>query len=197
LAMVDKMLKVPGFDSQYLALQILSTMVDSEKLSKSSARAVATRLLQDDPTEQNSVGSQIIRRIIDNKNNEENKKKTRGVFDDDDDDEEDSLTLRNMCLNILAKSLRAYNNRTTAVIVPDCIRHCELQLRRVLLRDLEDAERYPNTALLSARCMEYFVTINDDDLEPFDIAEQVGEERHVELFRQAKRLKMMKGPPLH
>merc|ERR1711865_1241515 len=45
-AMVSKMLHLPGFDSQYLALQILSSSVDAEKLSSSMARAVATKLLR-------------------------------------------------------------------------------------------------------------------------------------------------------
>merc|ERR1711865_468802 len=45
-AMVSKMLHLPGFDSQYLALQILSSSVDAEKLSSSMARTVATKLLR-------------------------------------------------------------------------------------------------------------------------------------------------------
>jgi len=185
LAMVGNMMKVMGFDSQYLALQILSSLVDSEKLSSSTARAVSTQLLQPE----NEVGTQIFRRIIDNDNNNNKRNSTEEKKDDENDDDEDSMILRNMSLTILAKALGSYNGS-----VPDCIIRYE-PLRRTLLRDLMDAERHPNIALFSAKCLEYFATaIPDDDPsnlycynEAFEIAQRVGAKHHTDLFRQAQK----------
>lgn len=196
LAMVAKMMKLSGFDSQYLGLQTLSPLVDSEKLSSTTARAVATKLMQPD----NEVGVKVFHYIANNTNRRKSstliggkKKKSRGIFDDDDDDDDDHadyMILRNMCLNILANSLRAYGT------VPDSLLQRE-PLRRALLQDLMNAEKHPNTALLSATCMEQFAqadhtniisTTNTADLyEAFKIAQQVGEERHANLMRQARK----------
>ena len=199
LAMVAKMMHLEGFDSQYLGLQTLSPLVDSEKLSLSTARAVATKLLQPE----NEVGVKVVTYITNNTNCRKStnidgkKKKACGIFDDDDDendDDTDYMILRNMCLNILANSLRAYGT------VPDSfIRSCT----RALVHDLINAEKHPNTALLSAKCMEYFaqaghtttITTNNnnnnnntaDVYEAFKIALKVGEERHVNLMRQARK----------
>jgi len=187
LSMVAKMMKLPGFDSQYLGLQTLSSLVDSDKLSLSTARAVATKLLQPE----NEVGIKVFNYIVYNRPNsngknkieiEAKKQESNGVFDDDDDD--DSMILRNMCLNILANSLRAYGT------VPDLVLH--EPLRHALLQDLKNAEKHPNTALLSAKCMENFAQVDHDhntaDLcEAFEIAQKVGEARHANLMRQAQK----------
>jgi len=189
LAMVAKMMKIPGFDSQYLGLQTLTPLVDSDKLSLSTAQAVATKLLQP----QNEVGIKVFRYIVNNRANGNNnnevegkKRKSRGVFDDDDDDDDDAMILRNMCLNILANSLRAYGK------VPDFL--LREPLRPALLQDLKDAEKHPNTALLSAKCLEYFAQVDhnhDHDtkelFKAFEIARKVGEARHANLMRQAQK----------
>jgi len=188
LAMVAKMMKLPGFDSQYLGLQTLTPLVDSDKLSLSTAQGVATKLLQPE----NEVGIKVFRYIVHNQANGNNKnevegekRKARGVFDDDDDDD-DAMILRNMCLNILANSLRAYGK------VPDFL--LREPLRPALLQDLKDAEKHPNTALLSAKCLEYFAqgdhNHNHDTtelVEAFEIAQKVGEARHANLMRQARK----------
>jgi len=180
LAMVAKMMKLPGFDSQYLGLQTLSPLVDSERLSLSTARAVATSLFQ----QESEVGKKVFDYIINTNNNKKTTPTTRGVFDDDDeddDDDDDSMILRNMCLNILANATRAYGK------VPKFLRE---PLRPALLQDLHDAEKHPNTALLSAKCMEYFVQEDHDTTElskAFKVAHKAGEARHANLMRQAQK----------
>jgi len=189
LAMVAKMMKLPGFDSQYLGLQILSPLVNSDKLSLSTARAVATKLFQPD----NEVGIKVFKCIVNNNNNNRckgKKRKSRGVFDDDEDDDDDdehddSMILRNMCLNILAYSLRAYDD--TKQEIPLFLRE---SLRPTLLQDLQDANKHPNTALLSAKSLQYFVNVDHDTTElydAFDHAKQVGESKHSNLMKQAQK----------
>jgi len=187
LAMVAKMMKLPGFDSQYLGLQILSPLVNSDKLSLSTARAVATKLFQPD----NEVGIKVFKCIVNNNNNrcKGKKRKSRGVFDDeddeDDDEHDDSMILRNMCLNILANSLRAYDD--TKQEIPLFLRE---SLRPTLLQDLQDANKHPNTALLSAKSLQYFVNVDHDTTElydAFDHAKQVGESKHSNLMKQAQK----------
>merc|ERR1712183_1110898 len=93
-----------------------------------------------------------------------------------------------MCLNILSNSLRACGT------VPDSLTLRE-PLRRALLQDLKNAEKHPNSALLSAKCMEHFTKqVNSlhkldraDLCEAFEIAQKVGEERHANLMRQAQK----------
>jgi hypothetical protein len=192
LAMVAKMMKLPGFDSQYLGLQTLSPLVDSDRLSLSTARAVATKLFQPD----NEVGIKVFQCIVNNNNSNNRggckgkKRKSRGVFDDEDDDDDDddnndSMILRNMCLNILANSLRAYDG--TKQEIPLFLREL---LRPALLQDLQDADKHPNTALLSAKSLQYFVKVDHDTTElydAFDHAKQVGESKHSNLMIQAQK----------
>lgn len=186
LAMVAKIMKNPGFDSQYLGLQTLSPLVDSERLSLSTARAVAASLFQ----QESVVGKKVFDYITNNNKGSTTTTTTtaRGVFDDDDDDDDDSsMILRNMCLNILANAIRAYGKVPKFLTEP---------LRPALLQDLYDAEKHPNTALLSAKCMEYFVhhhqgDHHDTDItelsKAFEVAHKAGEARHANLMHQAKK----------
>jgi hypothetical protein len=187
LAMVAKMMKLPGFDSQYLGLQTLSPLVDSDKLSLSTARAVATKLFQPD----NEVGIKVFKCIVNrcNNNSKGKKRKSRGVFDDDEDDDDDcnddSMILRNMCLNILANSLKAYESKHEEI--PLFLRE---SLRPALLQDLIDADKHPNTALLSAKSLQYFVKVDHDTTELYDAfqtAMKVGESKHSNLMIQAQK----------
>mmetsp|Transcript_27435 Transcript_27435/g.45370 ORF Transcript_27435/g.45370 Transcript_27435/m.45370 type:complete len:393 (-) Transcript_27435:163-1341(-) len=160
LAMVSKMLSLPGFDSQYLGLQTLSSLVDPEKLSLSTARAIATKLLRSD----SEVGLKVFGHIVSRK-----------------PEDESAMTLRNMSLNILANAMKACG------VVPEFLRE---PLRPVLLDDLREAEKHPNTAVLSARCMEYFIRGDTDTMElneAFEIAREVGEARHANLMKQAEK----------
>lgn len=180
LAMVANMMKLPGFDSQYLGLQTLSPLVDSERLNISTARAVATSLFQRD----SEVGKKVLDYIIKNKNNKTiASSRKRGVFDDeeDEDEQESSMTLRNMCLNILANATRANEK------IPEYLRET---LRPILLQDLYAAEKHPNTALSAANCLKYFIAGDHDTTElaeAFQVALGVGEARHANLMHQARK----------
>ena len=160
LAMVLKMLSFSGFDAQYLGLQTLSSLVDSERMSLATARAVSTELLKED----SEVGTKVFGYIMTNKNNDES-----------------ALTLRVMSLQILADAMKASG------IVPEFVRK---PLRPVLLQDLKDAESHPRSALMAARCLEFFIRGDNDTMElneAFEHAREVGEARHASLMHQAER----------
>lgn len=174
LAMVTKMMKVPGFDSQHLGLQMLQPLVTSERLSLSTARAVSESLFEQDCY----VGQKVFDYVA--KNNKIRNMKTKvGVFDDDDEDE--FIILRNASLGILANAIIVHGK------VPEHIRDT---LRPALLRDLHDADNHPNTAFLAAKCLEYFIEEDDCNTElkvAFQIALKVGETKHANLMHQAKK----------
>lgn len=95
--------------------------------------------------------------------------------------EEAYMGLRILALGILANAMRASS------IVPEAIREA---LRPVLLKDLTEAEKYPNAALVAARCMEFFIRGDHDTIElneAFEVARKVGEARHANLMQQADR----------
>jgi hypothetical protein len=166
LAVVDKMLNFPGFDSQYLGLQTLSSLVNPEKLSLTTARAVSTVLLQPD----SEVGQKVFKCIV-----------SRPKREQQDDDESSNMALRNLSLTILSNAMRASGK------VPEFLRQ---PLRPVLLEDLRDAQHHPNTALLSATCLEYFIRGDHDTVElneALEVALQVGEARSANLLAQTQK----------
>ena len=159
LVMIKKMLDYSGFDAQYVGMQMLSPLVDSDRMSLSTARAVSTELLKAD----SEVGAKVFTYIV--------KRST----------DESQMTLRAISLQILADSMRASS------IVPEYVR---APLRPVLLAYLKDAEAHPRTALLAARCLEFFIRGDQDTMElneAFEHAREVGEARHAGLMRQAER----------
>lgn len=178
LEMVAKMMRLPGFDSQYLGLQMLSPLVTAERLSPSMARAVASSLLNDD----SEVGLKVLNYIIKDINTTGKKETTPDVFEDDDEDEGDDenfMILRNLSLGIIANALKAHRR------VPE---HLRSALRPVLLRDLWAAEKHPNTALFSAYCSEFFIEEDDGELnKALEFAKMVGEDRHAKLWRQTQK----------
>ncbi|KAG7359865.1 hypothetical protein IV203_034963 [Nitzschia inconspicua] len=163
LDMVAKMLNLPGFDSQYLGLQTLSSLVNPEKLSLSTARAVSTNLLRSD----SMVGLKIFGYIV-----------SRPPQQQDGS----AIMLRNMSLSILANAMRACGT------VPEFLRE---PVRPVLLHDLKDAQAHPHTAWLAATCMEYFIRGDQHDAielnNALEVAKEVGEARHVNLLAQANK----------
>jgi len=177
LAMVAKMMTIPGFDSQYLGLQMISPLVDPKRLSLRTAKAVASRLFEQDC----EVGKKLFDYVIKNDNKARSRTKTSGVFDDDEDDDDDSSKiLRNTSLSIIANAAKVYGK------VPEILREA---LRPALLRDLHDAEDHPNTALWAAMCLEHFIEEDHDNTElsrAFEIARRAGEARHSNLMHQAR-----------
>lgn len=175
LGMVTKIMKLSGFDSQNLGLQMLSPLVDSERLSLSTARAVATTLFE----QESEVGDKVFDYVV--KNSNRPRTRGHGAFDDDEDDDDSVKILRNASLCILSNAIKAYGK------VPEYLRD---SLRPALLRDLRDAEDHPNTAFLSAKCLEYFIAEDHYKTElnnAFEFARQVGEARHANLMHQAQK----------
>lgn len=178
-SVVEKMMQLSGFDSQYLALQMLSPLVDSKRLSASTARAAATILFHPG----SKVGKNVMNYVA-NKKVVVSKPKKRGPFDDEDDDsdeDESYLVLRNLCLNILANAAKSYGQ------APTFLRE---RLRSVLIEDLSEAETHPNTAFLAAKCLEHVIPGDECTAElnrAFRVAHNVGQARHANLMRQAKK----------
>jgi len=182
LAMVAKMMKLSGFDSQYLALQMLSPLVDSERLSSKTAESVASSLFE----EGCEVGEKIFEYVVKNDKTPRRRATKRGALDDEDDSDS-VMILRNSTLNILANATRACGK------VPEAGRDA---LRTALLRDLWDAENHPNTAFLAAKCLEHFIRGDDDNRElqnAFQEACTVGEARHANLMHQAQKCLLLNG----
>jgi galactitol-specific phosphotransferase system IIB component len=160
LVMVEKMLGLPGFDAQFLGLQTLSALVDPDRMSTQTARRTAMALLK----LESAVGEKIFGYITNRKTSDES-----------------YTLLRVMALGILANAMRACS------VVPDFLRGA---LRPVLLEDLLQAQDNTNSALLAAKCMEYFIRGDYDTMElhdGFEAARKVGEARHVALMEQAER----------
>jgi len=179
LAMVAKLMKLSGFDSQLLALKMLSPLVDSERLSLSTARAVASSLFE----QHCEVGEKVFNYVINNSNKSSTRTTKCGILDDDDSDDDcdASNILRNTCLSILANATKVYGK------VPEFIREA---LRPALLRDLHDADKHPNTAFLSTKCLEYFIQEDHDNRElkiAFQVAYEAGQARHANLMNQSQK----------
>lgn len=161
LAIVSKMLQIPGFDGQYLGLNTLATLVDPEKMSPQTSRKVAAELLKPDST--SDVGPQVFSYIITRK------------------EDEDYAQLRVMALQVLSHAIKATG------IIPAFLRD---DLRKVLLEDIKDAEKHPRAACAALGSMEFFVLGDEDAMElheAFESALAVGEARHKALMQQAQK----------
>jgi len=159
LKMVSKLLDLPGFDSQCLGMQTLSSLVDANKMGITTARAVSMELLKPDC----EVGKKVFAYILSRNSDEA------------------ILNLRVMALDVLANSMFAIGK------LPEFLR---ASLRPVLIKDLRNAETHPRTALMAARCLEYFIRGDSDTMElndTFEFAMGVGEAKHVSLMNQAQR----------
>merc|ERR1712176_40403 len=63
LATIAEMLNYSGFDAQYAAMQMISPLVDSDRMNLSTARAVSTELLKPN----SEVGTKVFGYIVNNK----------------------------------------------------------------------------------------------------------------------------------
>lgn len=199
LAIVIKMMNAPGFESQYLALKTLSSLVDSQRIPSVTTKAISIKLFQSD----NEVGIKLFDYIV-NRPSESKKKmreteETSGVFIEEsvaDDDYSDRIFLRNMSLGILSNAMRSLdygNEKEDGAAIPP-YKFLREPLQPVLLQDLREAKKHPNTALLSAECMEFFIRVRDgqgvDTLmlrEALEIANKVGKAEHKKLMQQTEK----------
>jgi hypothetical protein len=159
LAMVSTMLKHPGYDSQYLALQTLSSLTNSSKMGASTARKVSLELLKPD----NEVGSKVLALVVDKK------------------EEDYMFNLQVLAMSVLANAIQAVNG-----VVSDFVRE---NLRPVLLEALRHAESNPRSAQMAARCVEFLMDGDHDIGELHEVLEtalESGKARHAGLMRQAQ-----------
>lgn len=159
LLMVSKMLSLPGYDSHYLALQILSSLTDASKMGAATALSVSTELVRIDAD--NDVGGKVLSLIIDKQG------------------DDDIFKLRSMALQIIANVFQSVNGN-----VPVMLRD---QLRSVLVNELRQAEKNPRIAVQAARILEFFVPedTGSDLHNALEIALEAGAARYASLERQA------------
>lgn len=167
LAMVAKMLNHKGYDSHYLAFQTLLPLTDANKMGNKTAKAVSQEMLKDG----NEVGAIILSLVCAQK------------------EEDDMFKLRSLAMTVLANAIKA-----TKGDIDMALRE---ELRPVLLKELNNAEKNPRTAQMAASCLEFLI-IGDHDIDELQIAlekaEQVGQSRHAGLkFQAARCLKKIKG----
>jgi hypothetical protein len=161
LAMVAKMLKPPGYDSQYLGLQTLSSLTDSVKMGSSTAIIISKELLRPE----NEVGSKVMSLILD----------TKG--------EDEMFKLRTLAMTCLANALHAVRGDISSMLSE--------QLEPVLLKDLSNAEKNQRVAVQAARCVEWLLAQDKQSIPDYEealkIALEVGSARHAGLERQTKK----------
>lgn len=163
LAMVSRMLNFPGYDSQYLALQTLTSLTDPAKMGFATAMSVSTELMI---SSSNDVGGKLLTLILYSPKNQE-----------------ETFDLRVMAMNVLANVLH--------VVAGDIPESIKMQLRPVMKQDLRRAESNPRLATIAARCIEHLInndcSASDIYHDVLEAAFQVGNDRHAGLMRQAER----------
>lgn len=162
LGMVSRMIGFPGYDSQYLALQTLTSLTDPAKMGLATSKAVSMELLGSN----NDVGSKILMLIMSSPKSQE-----------------ETFDLRVMAMNVLANVLQVVGGN-----IPSDIKS---QLRPVLKQDLRKAESNPRVACVAARCVEHLIendrSASEIYYDALEAALQVGNDRHAGLMRQAER----------
>ena len=157
--MVEKMLRLPGFDAQYLGLQTLSSLVDAEKMTLQTARRVSSALLKANC----EVGQKVFSYIINRKT------------------EESYASLRVLALGILANAMRASS------IVPEFLRASLRPVLLQDLHNAEESPNVALYAArcLEYYIRGDFDTTELN--EAFEAARKVGAARHKCLEEQAAR----------
>jgi hypothetical protein len=159
LAMVEKMLSLPGFDAQYLGLSTLSSLVDPEKMTMQTARRTSAALLKPN----SKVGEVVFGYIVNRKT------------------EESYAGLRVMSLGILANAMRASS------IIPEFVRGALRPVLLQDLNEAETCPNAALQAARCMeyfiRGDSDTMELND----AFECARKVGEARHCGLLEQADR----------
>lgn len=159
LAMVEKMLSLPGFDAQYLGLSTLSSLVDPERMTMQTARRTSVALLK--PNSQ--VGEKVFGYIVNRKT------------------EESYAGLRVMSLGILANAMRASSTIPEFVRAP--LRPVLLQDLNEAETCPNAALQASRCMEYFIRGDRDTMELND----AFEVARKVGEARHCGLLEQADR----------
>ena len=159
LKMVEKMFGHGGYDSQYLALQTLSSLTDSKKMGVATAKAVSTDLL----LSTNEVGNKVFDLLC---------KK----------DEEEGYKLRSLAFCILANALEATKGNIDQVI-RELIRPVLLQE----LNKAESNPRSAQMAARCFEFLYKGDHDQGEIAAALEKAQSVGAARHAGLYQQAQR----------
>ena len=159
LKMVEKMFGHGGYDSQYLALQTLSSLTDSKKMGLATAKAVSTDLL----LSTNEVGNKVFDLLC---------KK----------DEEEGFKLRSLAFCILANALEATKGNIDEVI-RELIRPVLLQE----LNKAESNPRSAQMAARCFEFLYTGDHDQGEIAAALEKAQSVGAARHAGLYQQAQR----------
>lgn len=159
LKMVEKMFGHGGYDSQYLALQTLSSLTDSNKMGLATAKAVSTDLL----FSTNEVGNKVFDLLC---------KK----------DEEEGYKLRSLAFCILANALEATTGSIDQVI-RELIRPVLLQE----LNKAESNPRSAQMAARCFEVLYKGDHDQGEIAAAVEKAQSVGAARHAGLYQQAQR----------
>jgi hypothetical protein len=195
LAMVASMFAHSDYSSQFLAYQTLIPLTSAARMGRSTAKSVATQLLQPG----NPVGAKVLDAILLSsgsapKNN--NKRAYRGTLEYESDDEDGSgsstlnddaqyeMKLQTMAWTVLSNAVHATKGQAVTTTLRE-------ELRPALLQALEDAASNPRHAQMAALCAEYVCmddTGDEDDLvDALEQAVQIGRIKHAGLKAQAQR----------
>lgn len=156
LDMISKMFNNPTPDTQFLALQTLSSLTDASKIGQKTAQKVSNELFRHDSD--NVAGAKVLSLIIDKK-----------------DDGEDRFKLRTLALNITANAFEAVGGKYGIML--------KEQLRQALISELRSAEKNPRNAVYAARIIKFFVPEDNgsDMISALELANNVGVLRNAQL----------------
>eukprot|EP00545_Synedropsis_sp_CCMP1620_P002521 CAMPEP_0119008588 /NCGR_PEP_ID=MMETSP1176-20130426/3805_1 /TAXON_ID=265551 /ORGANISM="Synedropsis recta cf, Strain CCMP1620" /LENGTH=428 /DNA_ID=CAMNT_0006960949 /DNA_START=124 /DNA_END=1410 /DNA_ORIENTATION=+ len=185
LDFVAKMLSHTGHDAQYLALQTLSSLTDSNKMGKNTAGGVAKQLL----TPGNEVGTKVFDMIVLDVSKQHQKQSKNGGEDDTDADDDDASTgIRLMAMTVLCNVVTAVKDGN---VISDNMRAL---LRPVMLMELQKSETTPQMAYMTSKCLAPLLLSSyngamakDNELyAALRGAIEVGKEKHAGLAEQAE-----------
>lgn len=153
LDMISKMFNHPERDSQFLALQTLSSMTDTAKIGRNTARTVAEALflLDNDCL----VGDKILSLI------------------NDKQEDDDIFKMRTMALTVVANACEAVEGRFPMIL--------KEQLRRSLLHELRSAKENTRNAVHAARILYFYLPQDNgsDVYSALEVAQEVGAQRNA------------------
>lgn len=165
LDFVAKMLTHTGHDAQYLALQTLSSLTDSDKMGMNTAGGVAKVLL----TSGNEVGTKVFDMIV---------SKSEEAHDSSDN----ASGIRLMAMAVLCNVVKALNGTISD--------HMRALLRPVMICELQQAEQAPQMAFITSQCLlpllPYYSSEDSELYGALRGALQVGKEKHAGLAAQAE-----------
>jgi hypothetical protein len=195
MAMVATMFAHSDYSSQFLAYQTLIPLTSAARMGRSTAKSVATQLLQPG----NPVGAKVLDAILSaGPTPKNNKRAYRGTLEYESDDDEDGSgsstlndddaqyesKLQTMAWTVLSNAVHATKGQAVTTTLRE-------ELRPALLQALEDAAANPRHAQMAALCAEYVCmedTGDEDDLvDALEQAVHIGRIKHAGLKAQAQR----------